>query len=270
MVSQQGYGLLSKRAVTAVATDGRPAALGLRMPPNGYATAQAFDVNATGPLRLTLSGAGGWLVNSLTVMPAGGGHVIPPAISAALAAQRTLREAALDDWAFIGPFDDVNATALDRPLPAEAVDLRGAYPGKGGGVAVWRRADMRGWALPLLDLSARGVRDTDALGAAAVALTFVRCDAPGRALLVGSASGSAVATVNGQPAFRDDVAAGVFSHEASGTVSLQQGWNAIMVKSVTHWGAQEWGLWAGLLGKDGNPMHLQTSACGPYAAPLCG
>ena len=70
--------------------------------------------------------------------------------------------------------------------------------------------------------------------------------------------------------FRDQLNVGLLVDEEKTGVVLKPGWNSLVIRSCTNWGAQGWGLWAGLRSATGEAVEAVTvDACGPLDAAQC-
>jgi hypothetical protein len=100
------------------------------------------------------------------------------------------------------------------------------------------------------------------------ALTHVRCAEPTDAMLLLSTSKTGAAYVNGEEVLRDGTATGLMLGEHRVPVHLNEGWNSVSIKCVSHWAGPQ-SFAAALTSRDGGrPPGLTVSAPGGQAAKL--
>jgi predicted GH43/DUF377 family glycosyl hydrolase len=181
----------------------------------------------------------------------------------ALREKDTIASATVRDWFWSGPFDDGDATGLDRIQSYAALDgnLSQSFTSKFGQSVSWRRWEqpdprVRAPSLPLAWLLAWGKKEGDkpnatevTVGSAAFATTGLHCaNASGCVVtLVGSTSGLGACFVNGEVAFEDVLLTGLMSSEVKATLRLQSGWNSVVVASFNNvvqelYDPNAWGL----------------------------
>ena len=259
-------------AVTYVSANDRPVLLGkpIRI---GHFDNRAFRVRVThGRLRLRFFGPNvgpfyhntiEWLVNGLVIQPTG--QVLTSEATEPLREAELMSEAALREWAVLGPFSDGDCTGLDTILgPERDEDVTRTYEGKHGRMH-WRLHRQKAGEAPGIGLDERLGDSTETVG---FALTHVRCAEPTDAVLLLSTSKTGAAYVNGQEVLRDDTATGLMLRECQAAIRLKKGWNAICVKCVSHWEGP-WSFWAGVTRRDGGPLHgVTVSAAGGQAVKL--
>eukprot|EP00937_MAST-01D_sp_MAST-1D-sp2_P001842 g1842.t1 len=218
-----------------------------------------FDDRNNGTAFFTMA----WMLNALLVRDAG-------ARASSAAAARSLRGHAVvaggvREWMVIGPLDDSDATCMVRRTEAEAqLNMSATYARKAGGVVAWQRVSLQ-TPLAHLDFAQHGVRDSDGLGALALAVTHLWL--PGaqseEVVLTGSLTGVGVGFVGSAEVLRDELNAGLLLDEERVQVRLHPGWNTVLLRSCTQWQAQGWGLWLALELPDGSRAdHVRADACG--------
>lgn len=258
--------------VTYVSAEGLPMLLGKPIR-SGYFGNRAFRVQVTdGKLELRFFGRNvgpfyhntiEWLVNGLVIRSAG--EPLTSEAAESLREGELLGQAALREWAVIGPFSDDDCTGLETVFgPEHDADLTRTYAGKHGRVW-WRLHQQEVSEAPGIDLGKLLGDCTEAVG---FARTHVRCPEPTDAVLVLSTSKTGAAYVNGEEVLRDDTATGLMLRECQASVRLKGGWNSICVKCDSHWGGP-WSLWAGITRRDGSPLPgMVVSATGGRAVEL--
>lgn len=222
-----------------------------------------FDDRSNGTSFYTM----GWMINALIVRDAAA-HAPQHQLSAAAAA--SLRDhdrmaSGIRSWNVLGPLDDSDGTCLTLRTDAEInLNTSARYPKKGGGETSWKQVELDVGDNPLayLDFEQHaGIRDEDGLGATALALTYVKL--PGnrtkRVRFRGSTAGVGVAYVGPAELFRDELNVGLLANEEAVHATLVPGWNVIMIRACTKWGAQGWGVWLEVENSDGH-TKLQFSA----------
>ena len=153
---------------------------------------------------------------------------------------------AIRSWLAIGPFDDGDCRGMETAYgPETDSDPDLMWPGKNG--TIYWQAQTLADPAPYVRLSSI-LGDTDEV--AAYGQSHVYCPSAIAAKLVYSTSQTGVGWVNGTEVFRDEMATGLLLEEGSVDIALQQGWNAILIKSMNHWGS-EWSLHASLLDAGG-------------------
>jgi hypothetical protein len=187
--------------------------------------------------------------------------------------------AGIRDWLILGPLDDSNATCLDNPtmtgsepLPSKLLNISGFYTAKGGGTATWKRTALHG-PLAHLDFLTHGpFHDTELWGASALAMTHLHNgkNTPQRVTLVSSTTGVGLGWLGMDEVFRDQLNTGLLVEEEKTEVVLMPGWNSLLIRSCTNWGAHGWGLWAAIRSLNGNAVETVTvDACGPLNGDMC-
>jgi tetratricopeptide (TPR) repeat protein len=155
-------------------------------------------------------------------------------------------------WWVVGPFDNERGRGFAAKMGPEgeaglAVDLAASYPGKERPVS-WRPVPAvhpYGW----IDLDAMMRPNDQAL---AYGATWIRCDAPRDVALRFGSDESLAAWVNGTEVLRRDVIRrGGFDQDVVG-VSLQKGWNRVLVKVGDS--TKEWGFRMRVTEPDGKPI----------------
>ncbi len=259
-------------AVTYVSANDRLVLLGkpIRI---GYFDNPTFQVRVTdGHLRLQFSGPNvgpfyhntiEWLVNGLVIQ--GAGQALTSQATESLREAKLMGQAALREWAVIGPFRDEDYTGLDTAFgPERDADLTRTYEGKHGR-RQWRSHRQKVGEAPGIDLNELL---GDSSQAVCFALTHVRCAEPTDAVLLLSTSKTGAAYVNGKEVLRDGTAMGLMLRECQADIKLKKGWNAIRVKCVSHWSGP-WSFWAGVTERDGSSIQgITVSSVGGHAVKL--
>jgi hypothetical protein len=250
-----------RTAMTFVEAEGLPVLYGARGR-GGYFSNRAFRTTVTdGHLDLVFSGKAvgplycnpiEWMINGLVIQTTS--QTPTPEAQAYLGKAEVLSDSAIRDWYVIGPFDDNDCNGLEVIFgPEDSNDLNNTYQGKNGTVS-WQLLPTLVGDAPYVSLS-----DTfsDANETAGFAMTHVYCPSSTEAVLVASISQVGDIYVNGRKVFRDELATGLLLEEQYVNITLNQGWNPILIKSLNHWGS-EWSLWAGLLTTEGQPLTDQA------------
>jgi hypothetical protein len=258
-------------ALTYVSANDRPVSLGkpIRI---GYFDSRAFPVHVTDDhLRLRFFGPNvgpfyhntiEWLVNGLVIQRAGQG--LTPQAEESLAERERIWRAALREWSVIGPFPDEDCTGMETPLGLESgADLTRTYKGTSSPLH-WRSHRQKAGEAPGVDLNELLGNSAEAIG---FALTHVYCDEQTDAVLLLSTSKTGVAYVNEKEVLRDRLATGLMLRECQSAIQLKKGWNTIGVKCTSHWSGP-WSFWAGITGRDGNPLNgITVHAVRGHAEP---
>ena len=221
---------------------------------SGYFDNRAFEVQVTdGFLELTFWGENvgpsyhnsiEWLVNGLIIQATS--QTRTAGAQKYLDRADLLNGGAIRSWLAIGPFDDGDCRGMETAYgPETDSDPDLMWPGKNG--TIYWQAQTLADPAPYVRLSSI-LGDTDEV--AAYGQSHVYCPSAIAAKLVYSTSQTGVGWVNGTEVFRDEMATGLLLEEGSVDIALQQGWNAILIKSMNHWGS-EWSLHASLLDAGG-------------------
>ena len=171
----------------------------------------------------------GWILNALLIHPA--------EVELTANAEHSFLEhesfvhSSVQHWAYIGPFNDTNATGLVRSVSSAEgdYDLSHSHALKNGTAGQWRVWQGVG-PVPVATL----IGD-DGQGSAAMLQTAVHCPQKTSVSLAGSTSGTGVFYLDSLGiVFVDEVYAGLFDQEGRVQVQLQSGWNNIQVKTLSH------------------------------------
>jgi len=254
-----------KTSTTQVDINGKPVIYGDRYHA-GYYQNRVCRVNVKDGhliLRFWSSGYGPfyfnncqWLINGLVIQRP---EQKLTSLAAEYLTQAELRsDAAIRDWYIIGPFDDNDCTGLDTMYGPEAAPaLNVTYQGKKGNLK-WKKIPRLKGKAPYVSLSSF-FDDRDKV--AGFALTRVYCETRTQAVLVTSTTQLGAGYLNGKQIFRDEYCAGLLPAEERVPITLKEGWNTIVVKSLNHWG-DEWALWAGLFTPNGKPFKYSEHSKG--------
>jgi hypothetical protein len=208
-----------------------------------------FSGNAVGPLYCNPIE---WMVNGLIIQTTN--QTLTPDAQAYLDRVETLNSGAIRDWMIIGPFDDDDCQGLGTLFGPETNDNPNVdWVGKPG-LVEWRTTSSLTEQAPYVSLE-NLLGDADEV--AAFCQSYVYCPHALSAKLVYSMSQTGIGWVNGQEVFRDELSNGLLLEEQTVHISLHQGWNSILLKSMNHWGS-EWSLHASLLDDDDQPL-IETS-----------
>ena len=229
----------------------------------------------------------GWAITGLLLSDEA---QLTPAARASLADADRLDKAALRDFSYVAPFDDINATAMEessagrpslakvfgpeRHLPAMPLSTD-TYVGQGG-----RRLAWKTWSdaapVPIMDLSmllaSDGVPLTDGMLGFAWTCIRPRDGSAHNATLSLSTSGLGAVFWNGLLVAKDELDLGVSAGEMAVQVALTGGaWSSLLIKSAHNErpGASRWALLAAVF--DGvTPLPIEVDAtCGAYSAGWC-
>ncbi|MFH1594523.1 MAG: ATP-binding protein [Candidatus Omnitrophota bacterium] len=153
------------------------------------------------------------------------------------------------DWYVLGPFDNADKKALEKPFPPEdKIDLKATIPGKDGIFVRWIRP---------FDYEDSGYVDLNSLisphdYAVAYALTYVHSRSE-RTVQLGLGSDAGIRVwVNDQIVFTHDVERSAEVDDDLVKVSLRKGWNKILLKVSETWGS--WGFYFRVMDLKNNPV----------------
>jgi hypothetical protein len=187
-------------------------------------------------------------IQALTLHHASDVHLLTPWARASLARNDGISAAALRRWHVVGPFEDANATALERSFPPETPTFDPSHSFASG----WSSADIsagapttvswRSAALPpngsavamQLPFSLPAVLSNRSV---AVAATTFRVATACTAVLSVSSAQQAAIVLNGELVGRKRLAAGSLPVDSEYTVQLRRGLNTLMLRLCLHYGA---------------------------------
>eukprot|EP01051_Picozoa_sp_SAG22_P012017 SAG22_NODE_1212_length_5155_cov_2.020767_1_plen_1241_part_00 len=284
---------------------------GARSPSAGWYENRAFRVpvqlsgeNTTPYIKLRFRGGSfgsmhgdnhcGWAIVGLLMSDQA--H-LTPAAKVSLATNDRLAIAALREFLWVAPFDDRNATAVEkgttgRPSLAKRVPPEthlpamprstDTYIGQGG-----QRLSWHAWSdhapIPIMDLSVLLASRTDQAppltdGMLGFAMTCFRPQDPRitNATLVLSTSGLGEVYLNGKLVATDSLDMGVFVGEVTVFVQLfsTREWNSLLIKTTHNEqpGASRWALLGAVFSADGaSPMSVDVDAnCGENKQNFAG
>ena len=223
-----------------------------------------------------------WAIQALTLHRATDMHLLTPWAAASLARNDAIGHAALRRWRVAGPFEDANATGLERSFPPEAATLDPNQSFKSG----WGAADVAAGAPTHVSWQPANLPPTGSAVAlelpfhlpsalsnrsVAVAAATFSVPAGGAATLRVSTSQQAVVILNGALVGVKKLAAGVLPSDGEWSVELRPGANTLMLRLMLHYGAYEVGgevhesateFCAGLWQSSGEPLQFASNATG--------
>jgi hypothetical protein len=230
-------GLVTCRSFPVTVNDGQ---LNIRFV--GYDTRQFFP--ADGPVGPTT-----WLVNGLLIEKP---DAAPAPVRADAVRHGNLAQGSLRDWLVIGPFDNSACEGMTTAYPPEKrVDFWASYQGKGSATCAWRRFHAPGDGGIALVPFNQVYDDLD--GVVAYGFTTVKSEERCPAVLVFSSTGRGVVWLNGRVVLTDRSATGLVTNEYRVPVTIEKGWNRILVKVCNAWPGQ-WAFCASLLDAASRPL----------------
>ncbi len=233
-----------RTSMTFVKANGELKALGDTLL-SGYFDNKGFIVDVTGgQLLLEFYGKNigplyanriQWLVNGILIQKAGQ----KPTKQASEYYERNqlYREAAIKQWQIAGPVNDEQCIKM-----TEAIDAKN--------ISGWQQWKYNGNGFPLVsfeDIS------PDFYRAIAHAKTYIHSEDRQEAFILGSFSQLGRINLNGKEIYADHLAAGLLDEEIKSKITLEKGWNEIMLKCSNYWG-KDWSFWLGLTSLQNEPL----------------
>lgn len=200
----------------------------------------------------------GWLINALLLQRPD--QPMTEAAERSLKESDLMRKAALRRWMISGPFENESWEGMETKYPPERkIGLAASFSGKEDATQ-WTSFTLPEGLAPRIPFEELFEGRENA---AAFAVTNVKCIRETRAILISSFSQIGECFVNGERVTLDETAAGLLPAEDRTSITLKQGWNTILIKSLKMWG-KDWSAWAGLLSEAGELLSdVEISPAGP-------
>ena len=230
---------------------------------------QVIDMRLTGSTGTSFLNRIAWSLSALTVTTAQ--QPLGASAAKSLHEKEAVVDATVRDWFHIGPFDDLDATGLERVRAYEALDgnISKASISKFHQPVSWHRWEqpsqkVQAPSLPLAWLLAWGREGKTpnateiTVGSAVFATTGLHCGTTSgcTVTLAGSTSGLGACFLNGENVWKDVLVAGLIVSEVKATAHLRFGWNVVVVASFNNvvqelYDPNAWGLTLAVLDETG-------------------
>ena len=192
-----------------------------------------------------------WMINGLLIQQTN--QTLTAQVAANLVAVEDHEASVIRDWLTIGPFEDPEWLGLATNFgPELSIDTNAVY-NTGGGQVAWQEIAPLAGVAPYVSFNSM-ISGTITNGACAFAMARVQCTGETDAFLHVSTTQFGEAYLNGQMVLTDNLPAGLLGREQRVPITLVNGLNTIVVKTLNHWG-DEWALWASLTDSAGKPLQ---------------
>ncbi len=188
-----------------------------------------------------------WLVNGLLIQNA---QQKPTAAATEyFNKNQSLSSSAIREWAILAPFEDSSCIGMESELDIDR-DLRVTMSENKKAAVKWKNWQHQGNGFPVVYFDELL---PDSLRAIGFAKTYIYSQHEQDVFIRGSFSQFGRIYLNKNEVYRDDLAVGLTAGEIKVKVSLQAGWNEMILKNANYWG-REWSFWMGLISADGQDL----------------